>query len=218
MPIRDLSKTAVDALSEAQAGAASGWRLRSPSTTGVSYREDRPTISDAAYDALRQQRQCHDGQIGSDGRAHSGDRPVPASPRRSGTLNAGEAFELRATAAAEKAPMRASSGDPGAVRPPKLPFILADRYALLLLPKTLIVAGAAWLLSARPIRGQAVPVAATPCPLVSQLQPLIAGVSQTARWVLHQGRRSAGGAGAHSHRQCSTRQARSPSAAHAGCR
>ena len=65
----------------------------------------------------------------------------------------------------------------------KAPFIrLADRYALLLLPLTLIVAGAAWLLSGDPIRGLAVLVTATPCPLILAAPvAFIAGVSQAAR-------------------------------------
>src|SRR5689334_8045867 len=49
----------------------------------------------------------------------------------------------------------------------KSPFIrLADRYALLLLPVTLTVADGAWLLTGDPIRGLAVLVVATPCPLI----------------------------------------------------
>ena len=65
----------------------------------------------------------------------------------------------------------------------KAPFIrLADRYALLLLPITLLVAAAAWLLSGDPIRGLAVLVAATPCPLIlAAPAAFIAGVSQAAR-------------------------------------
>ncbi|HEX5959425.1 MAG TPA: heavy metal translocating P-type ATPase, partial [Hyphomicrobiaceae bacterium] len=65
----------------------------------------------------------------------------------------------------------------------KAPFIrLADRYALLLLPVALILAGAAWLLSSDPIRGLAVMVAATPCPLIlAAPAAFIAGVSRAAR-------------------------------------
>ena len=65
----------------------------------------------------------------------------------------------------------------------KAPFIrLADRYALLLLPVTLVLAGAAWFLSGDAIRGLAVLVAATPCPLIlAAPAAFIAGVSQAAR-------------------------------------
>ena len=65
----------------------------------------------------------------------------------------------------------------------KAPFIrLADRYALLLLPVTLLLAGAAWLFSGDPTRGLAVLVAATPCPLILAAPvAFIAGVSRAAR-------------------------------------
>jgi cation transport ATPase len=65
----------------------------------------------------------------------------------------------------------------------KAPFIrLADRYALLLLPLTLIVAGAAWFFSGDPVRGLAVLVAATPCPLILAAPvAFIAGIAQAAR-------------------------------------
>ena len=65
----------------------------------------------------------------------------------------------------------------------KAPFIrLADRYGLLLFPITLIVGGGAWLLSGDPIRGLAVLVTATPCPLILAAPvAFIAGVAQAAR-------------------------------------
>ena len=79
--------------------------------------------------------------------------------------------------------MPASSGWCNAAQTAKAPFIrLADRYALLLLPITLVVAGGAWLLSGDPIRGLAVLVAATPCPLILAAPvAFIAGVAQAAR-------------------------------------
>ena len=114
--------------------------------------------------------------------------PIPVNrragePARSGTLNAGEAFELRATATAGESTYAGIVRMVTAAQTAKAPFIrLADRYALLLLPITLIVAGAAWLLSADPIRGLAVLVAATPCPLIlAAPAAFIAGVSQAAR-------------------------------------
>ena len=65
----------------------------------------------------------------------------------------------------------------------KAPFIrVADRYALLLLPMTVLVAGGAWVLSGDPIRALAVLVVATPCPLILAAPvAFIAGVSQAAR-------------------------------------
>jgi len=114
--------------------------------------------------------------------------PIPVhrrkgEPARSGTLNAGETFEMRASATAGESTYAGIVRLVTAAQTAKAPFIrLADRYALLLLPVTLIVAGAAWLLSADPIRGLAVLVAATPCPLILAAPvAFIAGVSQAAR-------------------------------------
>ena len=65
----------------------------------------------------------------------------------------------------------------------KAPFVrLADRYALFFLPFALLVAAVAWLLSGDLIRGLAVMVAATPCPLILAAPvAFIAGVAQAAR-------------------------------------
>lgn len=107
----------------------------------------------------------------------------PGEPARSGTVNAGEAFELRATATAGESTYAGIVRMVTAAQTAKAPFIrLADRYALLLLPVTLIVASAAWFLSGDPIRGLAVLVAATPCPLIlAAPAAFIAGVSHAAR-------------------------------------
>jgi len=102
---------------------------------------------------------------------------------RSGTVNAGETFEMRASATAGESTYAGIVRLVTAAQTAKAPFIrLADRYALLLLPVTLVVGGAAWLLSGDAIRGLAVLVAATPCPLILAAPvALIAGVSQAAR-------------------------------------
>ena len=114
--------------------------------------------------------------------------PIPVNRRkgeaaRSGTLNAGETFEMRASATAGESTYAGIVRLVTAAQTAKAPFMrLADRYALLLLPVTVIVAGAAWLLSGDPIRGLAVLVAATPCPLILAAPvAFIAGVSQAAR-------------------------------------
>ena len=114
--------------------------------------------------------------------------PIPVTrrsgePALSGTLNAGETFEMRATATAGASAYAGIVRMVAAAQTAKAPFIrLADRYALLLLPATLAVAGAAWSLSGDPIRGLAVLVAATPCPLILAAPvAFIAGVSQAAR-------------------------------------
>jgi heavy metal translocating P-type ATPase len=114
--------------------------------------------------------------------------PIPVTrrtgePALSGTLNAGETFEMRATATAGASTYAGIVRMVATAQTAKAPFIrLADRYALLLLPATLAVAGAAWLLSCDPIRALAVMVAATPCPLILAAPvAFIAGVSQAAR-------------------------------------
>jgi heavy metal translocating P-type ATPase len=104
-------------------------------------------------------------------------------PARSGTLNVGETFEMRATATAGESTYAGIIRMVMAAQTTKAQFIrLADRYALLLLPATLTLAGGAWLLSGDAIRGLAVLVASTPCPLIlAAPAAFIAGVSQAAR-------------------------------------
>ena len=65
----------------------------------------------------------------------------------------------------------------------KAPFVrMADRYALILLPVTLIVAACARWFSGDPVRALAVLVASTPCPLILAAPvAFIAGVAQAAR-------------------------------------
>ncbi len=101
----------------------------------------------------------------------------------SGTLNAGEAFDLRATRTASES---AYAGIVRLVREAehqRAPFVrMADRYAAVLLPVTLLVAGAAWALSGDPVRALSVLVVATPCPLILAAPvALISGVSRAAR-------------------------------------
>ena len=65
----------------------------------------------------------------------------------------------------------------------KAPFVrMADRYAAFFLPVTLVVAGLAWALSGDPVRGLAVLVVATPCPLILAAPvAILSGVSRAAR-------------------------------------
>lgn len=114
--------------------------------------------------------------------------PIPVTrregePVRSGTVNAGETFEIQARATAGESTYAGIVRMVNAAQTAKAPFIrLADRYALLLFPISLAVAGGAWLLSGDPIRGLAVLVAATPCPLILAAPvAFIAGVAQAAR-------------------------------------
>jgi cation transport ATPase len=55
---------------------------------------------------------------------------------------------------------------------------LADRYALLFVPLSLAVAGAAWIATGDPVRALAVLVVATPCPLILAVPvAIVAGMS-----------------------------------------
>jgi heavy metal translocating P-type ATPase len=102
---------------------------------------------------------------------------------RSGTLNAGQTFSMKATATAGQSTYAGILRLVTAAQTAKSPFIrLADRYALLLLPVTIVVAGGAWFVTGDPIRGLAVLVVATPCPLILAAPvAFIAGVSRAAR-------------------------------------
>jgi len=106
----------------------------------------------------------------------SGDRVL------SGSSNAGNAFDYVALQTA------ADSTYAGIVRlvehaqQSRAPMArLADRFALVFLALTLAIAGAAWLLTADPVRAVAVLVVATPCPLILAVPvALVAGLSRAA--------------------------------------
>jgi heavy metal translocating P-type ATPase len=102
---------------------------------------------------------------------------------RSGSVNAGETFELRASATANESTYAGIVSMVSAAQTAKAPFArMADRFALLLLPVTLITAGGAWWFSGDPIRALAVLVASTPCPLILAAPvAFIAGIAQAAR-------------------------------------
>ena len=102
---------------------------------------------------------------------------------RSGTVNAGEAFRFRASALASQSTYAGIVRMVEAAQTAKAPFMrMADRFALFLLPATLIVALGAWYLAGDPIRGLAVLVVATPCPLILAAPvAFIGGVSRAAR-------------------------------------
>ena len=114
--------------------------------------------------------------------------PMPVAKTKgeqvySGTVNAGDTFEIKASATSGESTYAGIVRMVTAAQTAKAPFIrLADRYALLLLPVTLILAGAAWAYSGDPIRALAVLVASTPCPLILAAPvAFIAGVSRAAR-------------------------------------
>ena len=104
-------------------------------------------------------------------------------PVRSGVVNAGNAFELRATATAQ------DSTYAGIVRlaeqagAESAPIVrLADRYAAWFLPLALLMAGGAWLASGSAVRAVAVLVVATPCPLLLAAPvAIVSGLSRASR-------------------------------------
>jgi heavy metal translocating P-type ATPase len=114
--------------------------------------------------------------------------PIPVTRSRggavlSGSLNAGEAFEMEVTAAAGESTYAGIVKMVTAAQTAKAPFVrLADRYALIFLPVTLAIAALAFLISGDLTRSLAVLVAATPCPLILAAPvAFIAGVAQAAR-------------------------------------
>ncbi len=104
-------------------------------------------------------------------------------PVRSGVVNAGGAFELRASATAEEstyAGIVRLARQAGAESAPVVR--LADRYAAYFLPLTLVVSGAAWLASGSAVRAVAVLVVATPCPLLLAAPvAIVSGLSRASR-------------------------------------
>lgn len=114
--------------------------------------------------------------------------PIPVQKTRgsavlSGSLNAGDTFQLTVTAAASESTYAGIVRMVTAAQTAKAPFVrLADRYALIFLPVTLVVSFAAWHISGDLTRSLAVLVAATPCPLILAAPvAFIAGVARAAR-------------------------------------
>ena len=102
---------------------------------------------------------------------------------RSGVVNAGAPFDLRASRPAQQSTYAGIVAMVEAARGSRAPFVrLADRYALALIPLTLGLAGLAWWLSGDVLRALAVLVVATPCPLILAAPvAIIAGISRSAR-------------------------------------
>ncbi|MET9119175.1 heavy metal translocating P-type ATPase [Streptomyces longwoodensis] len=105
------------------------------------------------------------------------------APVRSGVVNAGGAFEMRATATAQDstyAQIVRLAQQAGAESAPVVR--LADRYAVWFVPLTVVVAGLAWLISGSAVRAVAVLVVATPCPLLLAAPvAIVSGLSRASR-------------------------------------
>jgi heavy metal translocating P-type ATPase len=112
-------------------------------------------------------------------------RPVERSggePVRSGVVNAGGPFDLRASATAEGSTYAGIVRLVAEAETSQAPFVrLADRYALWFLGVSLAAAGGAWALGGA-TRAVAVLVVATPCPLILAAPvALVSGLSAAAR-------------------------------------
>jgi heavy metal translocating P-type ATPase len=102
---------------------------------------------------------------------------------RSGVVNAGGPFDLRATATAAHSTYAAVVRLVHAAERERPPLVrLADRWALGFLAVTVLLGGGAWWATGDAMRALAVLVVATPCPLILAAPvALICGVSRAAR-------------------------------------
>ena len=99
---------------------------------------------------------------------------------RSGTVNAGAPFDLRATTSAAESTYAGIIRLVEEAQASSSPFVrLADRFAVVFLLVSIGLAGTAWLISGEAVRAVAVLVVATPCPLI--LAAPVAMVSGLAR-------------------------------------
>ena len=108
---------------------------------------------------------------------------VRAERLRSGAVNAGESFDLRAVATAGESTYAGIVRLVEQAQREKAPFVrLADRYALVFVPVTLAIAGGAWAITGDAVRALAVLVVATPCPLILAAPiAIVAGISRAAK-------------------------------------
>ena len=102
---------------------------------------------------------------------------------RSGAVNAGGGFDLRATASAEDSTYAGIVRLVQAAQDEKAPAVrLADRYAAIFIPVTLVIALGAWVASGDPLRFLTVVMVATPCPLILAVPiAIVAGISRSAK-------------------------------------
>jgi heavy metal translocating P-type ATPase len=102
---------------------------------------------------------------------------------RSGAVNAGPAFDLRATATADESTYAGIVRLVRAAQEEKAPAVrLADRYAAIFIPITLVIAVGAWVVTGDPIRFLTVVMVATPCPLILAVPiAIVAGISRSAK-------------------------------------
>ena len=115
--------------------------------------------------------------------------PIPVQQRAgeevmSGSTNAGDAFDLMASRHAVESTYAGIVRLVEEAQRSKAPMSrLADRFAILFLGVTVLIAGLAWYFTGNPIRAVAVLVVATPCPLILAVPiAIVSGLSRAARF------------------------------------
>jgi heavy metal translocating P-type ATPase len=106
-----------------------------------------------------------------------------SEPVLSGSSSVGDAFDLTATRRAAESTYAGIVRLVEAAQRSKAPMSrLADRYAIVFLAVTIVIAAAAWFWTGDPIRAVAVLVVATPCPLILAVPvAIVSGLSHGAR-------------------------------------
>lgn len=101
----------------------------------------------------------------------------------SGVLNVGAAFEMIASASAEKSTFAGVVRLVSVAQAERSPSVrLADRYAFAFVGFTVFLAGASWMLTGDSARCLAILVVATPCPLILAVPvAIVSGLSRCAK-------------------------------------
>jgi heavy metal translocating P-type ATPase len=101
----------------------------------------------------------------------------------SGSTNVGEAFDLVALRRAAESTYAGIVRLVESAQRSKAPMSrLADRFSMVFLGVTVVIAGGAWLWTGDPIRAVAVLVVATPCPLILAVPvAIVSGLSRAAK-------------------------------------
>ncbi|MGA7229120.1 MAG: HAD-IC family P-type ATPase, partial [Acidimicrobiia bacterium] len=108
---------------------------------------------------------------------------LPGDLVSSGAVNAGDVFEIVATATATDSTYEGIIRLVRTARESRSPSVrLADRWAAWFVPLTLALAAASWAISGDPVRALAVLVVATPCPLLLAVPiAVVSGISRAAK-------------------------------------
>jgi heavy metal translocating P-type ATPase len=197
-----LMQTGGEALERyAEGRASAAVRELEAAAPRIAHRLEGRELSDVAVDAVRVGNlilvrpgelipcdlEVIDGSSNVDTSRITGE-PVPAAARPgshllSGSLNVDGVLKARVLAPAGESQYARIVELVRSAQASKSPLQrLADRYAVWFTPLTLLVCGAAWVLSGDPVRALAVLVVATPCPLILATPvAIIGGINRAAR-------------------------------------